>query len=507
MVERSGESMLLGFQGGIALLCTKFNHIKFAPIILVLVLLSGCISPQIYRSQFTDTCISNQPVEQCGSNAWQEYIDESAPEKNHYLGFIEFDDQGQLWDRRQMNAVMDQVNALAGRDDVILVTFVHGWKHNAKAGDDNIKTFRGTLKRLAQLEARFSQAAGLSPRKVVGVYLGWRGGSVPIPVLKELTFWDRKNTAHKVGHGGVTEVLTRLELVKKTRDAITANEAAEQALKKKYADKALMMQAMDEARLAQSRTRFAIIGHSFGGAVVFSALSQILESRFIDTRGPQGQLSNAHSFGDLVILINPAFEATRFATLSDMATERGKYFESQLPAMVVLTSKADLATRWAFPVGRWFSTLFESERDVERKNGFTQKTETIDQGSANVTAVGHFKPYRTHTLKRKGEVERGAIAVPSVEEDIQDMFRIAKEWENDEPGKAIEFFGSVLKRGKNSASRNPFLVVQVDKYLIRDHNDIADPRIIAFIRQVILLASQSETIKQQSLTLEKLMKQ
>ena len=39
-----------------------------------------------------------------------------------------------------------------------------------------------------------------------------------------------------------------------------------------------------------------------------------------------------------------------------------------MPVLVVLTSEADSATRYAFPTGRAFSTFFEKERDVERYN-------------------------------------------------------------------------------------------------------------------------------------------
>ena len=47
-------------------------------------------------------------------------------------------------------------------------------------------------------------------RKVLGVYIGWRGNSSDLPILKHLTFWGRKRTADKVGLRGVTEALLRL---------------------------------------------------------------------------------------------------------------------------------------------------------------------------------------------------------------------------------------------------------------------------------------------------------
>ena len=48
----------------------------------------------------------------------------------------------------------------------------------------------------------------------------------------------------------------------------------------------------------------------------------------------------------------------------------------------------------------------------------------------------------------------------------------------------------MLERTETSAGRNPYLVTYVDKDLIRDHNDIADWRVINFLKQLILLSSQ-----------------
>ena len=476
---------------------TKQNTAIIVVILIVLLSLSACTSHQIYRKDYS-VCISGDPVQECQKNALQQIVDPSNESISYMLGFIEFDDQGQLWDRKQMDSVLTRVNEEAGQGEVLIVTFVHGWKHSAAPGDTNIETFRDSLHRLAELENRLASVGDQPARKVIGVYLGWRGKSVSFPGLKELTFWERKNTAHKVGHGGVTEVLSRLELVKSTKDAIVANEAVDKALQEalkigqKNTDEVELV--LDKARKTKSKTRLVIVGHSFGGAVVFSALSQIIEERFLETQGPMGMLTNARSFGDLVVLINPAFEATRFSALSDMSTERGSYFASQLPVLAVLTSEADDATRRAFPIGRWLSTLFEKDHDVKRKNAVTRQEEEIDQGDANITAVGHFDPYKTHFLKAKEEVDRESIAAPSLNEDIQGLLDVADQWKNDAPSSELGFYGSTLQRTSTSAGRNPYLVVRVDEELIEDHNDIDDPRIIAFIRQIILLASQGETL-------------
>ncbi len=224
--------------------------------------------------------------------------------------------------------------------------------------------------------------------------------------------------------------------------------------------------------------------------MLYTALSQILESRFVHTRGPEGVVSDTEGFGNLVVLINPAFEALRFTPLSDMSTERGHYFRSQLPVLAILTSEADDATKRAFPFGRWFSTLFEKERTMTRKNGATGEKETIDEGKANITAVGHFEPYRTHAL-RAVETPRGEDSdALSAEQSIQLFFQVSRGWQDDRRGSRILFGRSRLERSEDSAGRNPYLVVRVDQELINNHNHIDDPRIMEFIKQLILIASQ-----------------
>ena len=215
--------------------------------------------------------------------------------------------------------------------DFLLVVYVHGWKHNAgwneHSGEDDpdVTHFRTALKELSATEielSRKSERNGVSrpPRKVIGVFMGWRGASITVPVIENLTFWDRKSTAHKVGHGEVTEALDRLEEIR--------------------LDKIKQRAKLDNG---DSRSRLIVVGHSFGGAVVFSALEQILESKFVHSAGTLE--APAEGFGNLVVLLNPAFEAQLYAPLSDMTAVRKSYVEKQLPVLAVLTSEAS-STRW-----------------------------------------------------------------------------------------------------------------------------------------------------------------
>ncbi len=424
------------------------SHWRAIPLLLALTILAGCTGNRAYRTIY-EPCAASPPgiEEACSESSIQLALRDiqkpETPENLDYLlGFVEFDEQGQLFDRAQMNALIDRLVAEGAEHNLLMVVFVHGWKHNAREGDDNIRHFRSILTRLS--EAERSYPVGGKPRTVVGIYVGWRGKSFHAGPLTNLTFWDRKSTAHKVGHGGVVDLFARLESVR------------------------LVDQKMDEGTQG-GKTRLVIVGHSFGGAVVYSALGQILMERFIDL---EGAASSPQPFSDLVILLNPAFEALRYATLQDMANERRTYFPGQKPILTILTSEADQATRKAFPLGRAFSTFWEKERDDE-------------QEKANRKAVGHYRPFRTHTLrwapyKKEGEAMKIQSAeIPGL------LASITKSWDGEEP---VPFPGSLLTRTGRSAPLNPYLVVYVDKRIIPGHNEIYGERLEEFLRHFILFS-------------------
>ncbi|ARO88797.1 hypothetical protein EBAPG3_014035 [Nitrosospira lacus] len=81
--------------------------------------------------------------------------------------------------------------------------------------------------------------------------MGWRGESVSVLGLDNLTFWSRKNAPERIVHSGVTEVLSKLELLKRTKDSMVPGGSLPNKT---------------------SATRLVVVGHSFGGAIVHSLL-------------------------------------------------------------------------------------------------------------------------------------------------------------------------------------------------------------------------------------------
>ena len=201
--------------------------------------------------------------------------------EEYLLGFVEFDDLGWAWNREQGRVLFREIRKV--ERDVLMVLFAHGWKHNADSCDTNVTCFREALRGLHAAETALY---GENARQIVGVYVGWRGDSAKGSVPKQLSFFDRKATAHKVGSGSLTELIVRLK---------------------------------EERTMRGGNSRLVIVGHSFGGAAIFSATSQLIMDRLAtaDERG-----GAVRGLGDLVVLVNPAFEAARYQPLHETLNEK-----------------------------------------------------------------------------------------------------------------------------------------------------------------------------------------
>ena len=425
--------------------------------ICFVLLTAGCVSHKQYRTGL-DPCQVKPAETACGSAA-RELHD------GYSLHFVEFDDQGLLWDRKQLTSVVD---TLRGREysgpGTILLVFVHGWQHNAAFDDPNVLEFRKMLRRVHKLEYLAGKKEGRPQRKVAGVFVSWRGRSVAGDGVSNLTFWDRKDVANTVGHGAVTELLLQLENVQ--------------------------LEHLDAQRESGNpvQTRLILIGHSFGGQIVYSALSQVILDRFVDLRGEPPQ-----TFGDLVVLVNPAFEAARYAPLRDSSLQRD-YPAGQLPLVTIFTAKNDDATGVAFPLGRWFSTLFDKHRDSAEK-------------TANRRAIGHYAPFITHSLtwskktRKEDEPtaqEEKALTLPereqsdaaSAQKDLKVIPRVKDQWLDlsSRDKWSLDFENVKLAHLGTAGPRNPFYVVSVDKEIIDGHGGIWKPEFANFLRRFILFS-------------------
>lgn len=491
--------------------------------IFLLISLGACTSNQIIRStigksnpaecNFKDSAnlakFAKRGDDQCSRYAIEDHVDFS-------VAFVEFDDQGWLYDRAQMDLLMKELEAQTNNDtqDLSIFVYVHGWKHNADFCDNNVCCFRDTLKQMHLLEARYAEEYGWKKRKVFGIYVGWRGLSVMGPdVLRSTSFYSRKNAATRVALGSTRELLGKIKDFYERK-----NVKSGQREKDRKDVKQLPLQTNGSGDAPRAGTRLLTMGHSFGGLIVYNAVAQaLMESAIEPEQYDQDQL--VKPFGDLVFIVNPAFEGTRYEPLHQIAKRR-QYPGYQPPVFVAVTSEADQATRKAFPIGRWFNGVWENYSTGKQGEQITHTP--AQQREANVKTIGHAERYRTHHLeytpskvvetkaeqKKTDSTECSCPYKTGIENllgstDIQSEFR---EWESNlnnpadwdldsnakrkhrKPGWTRKYSDeSTLHHDPNDTQNNPdnpFWVVYTTKEIIPDHNGFYTPLFLNFVRHV-----------------------
>jgi hypothetical protein len=411
----------------------------------IFVVITGCAPNRIYKTDYRVCTVSSG--NSCDKHFLQKH--NAGADDAYMLGFVEFDDQGQLRDQTQMKALMESLYKVAANDRVLINVFVHGWHSNAGPDDPNIENFKKTLARLSKVESDLSLLKHRAARKVIGIYIGWRGESITVPVVSSLTFWERKNTALKVGHLGLTELLLALEKVTQIKNSLST----------------------------PVKSSLVVIGHSFGGAVVYSSIAQILASRFIDSQA-DNDTAAVPGFGDLVILLNPAFEALNYLPIYELGQLRCRYSDNQVPRLVILTSEADDATKLAFPAGRLFSTFFETYNIIERKT--CNYSVSVDESESDRKTVGHYLPLISHTLASAGDNQ---------ETNAAGYINMKNIWSDQSSGGSVRIGSTVLTHLDKTEPLNPYLNIRAGKELIPGHNDVFGDKVTEFLRLLIELST------------------
>ena len=409
------------------------------------------------------------------------------------ISYVEFDDYGNPLNRKQMLRAVDEAVGAIEQDGVVLV-FAHGW-HNDARPCPNLKAEDCTrdVKQFIEMVQRVGTMKQYSNRRVRGVYIGWRGDSIeakgltwPLSMLG--TFWDRKAAAHQIGSGGgVYELLSRIS----------------------------------EARRANGNARLLVHGHSFGAAIVYSALSNHLMDQIrrdersrstaaaakAESMGQEAvrQDREVQPFADLVLLLNPAFEAMRLRPQLDLARSqqypqgaKGEDDSALPPRLVVLTTDADWATRRMFPLGRSISSLFDSYVDEQA-------------AAENRTAIGHHIPYITHQLVAVDSCpEAAAPRTPGSVSSRSTLCFPARYAVSGPTPKAVQLTrcdhdrsctavagAHFLERGSPKEGkvpyRMPILNIRTNASVSTGHNDVRDGALENFMLSLMELAATDST--------------
>jgi hypothetical protein len=380
---------------------------------------------------------------------------------------VQFDDLGQFWDRAMATRALAAIDASARQTNTIVVVYVHGWHHNAHPKDQNAKDF---AKSLTLLREKLGEAPYRRSREhltldsnvnVIGVYIGWRGKSLP-GILDYFTFWTRKAAAERVGRGDVREFLARLNHIYEDRNA--PGTGTEQ----------------------RPFMGLAGIGHSFGGQVLFQSVANTLEQELINATAVQGvpegtpaRTTRLSGFGDVVVLLNPALEALQYERIHSLSKNL-TYARNQAPVLLVLSSATDSARRVFFPLGRHLDSLFRPSLSSAQRGLWTK-------------ALGEYEPHRTHTVD---------VLEPKQSQNPQ----FDPMWYVDKPCSIVNFdlsdvptiAGVRLQPTGTHQQFNPFLVARADGKVVVKHSGIFEERLRGFLIDYIAITQGKRILSRRS---------
>ena len=134
-----------------------------------------------------------------------------------------------------------------------------------------------------------------------------------------------------------------------------------------------------------------MIGHSFGARILYTATSQVLLDE-VQCQHPgykKGSYGVILGPAYLILLLNPAFEASMFTAMHSIRRPDWKWWEGidpqQQPLLLTIATENDWTTGIAFPVGQRleFATM-----------------------SRHILTLGNYVDYVTHSLKAKATSDR-----------------------------------------------------------------------------------------------------
>jgi hypothetical protein len=362
------------------------------------------------------------------------------------LAYVEFDEQGDFWDRDQLARAVALVKQTR---KPLLVVYVHGWQNNALDSFD-VGQFHSVLGKLAQTQR--VQDLGY---QVVGLYLGWRGKQAYDPLLKLLSFKNRKDAAVRIGSSNtITEAIFRV---------------------------------VYEARHQRPAARTILIGHSFGALVVERAVEQAMTGGLLTGRPVVP--------ADFILLVNSAAESIYAKEMRDMmeatlsfdnyrkcyqAPEESDCFLKDEPRIISVTSETDQATGVAFPIGATLFGLGKLYRDYS-----PQQTggERLNQRLFFTHTPGHndflldhaivpldTAPPETRRLRAFEENLDHPQARPASGADAQvtPIFATGEGPPNEWKWWRLNYTG-------NPSKRSLFWIVKVPKQILNGHGDIFNP--------------------------------
>lgn len=309
---------------------------------LALTLSAVACTPDVRYRYFPDQSCSPKP---CIN------LPAKVPGVGWQLAFVEFKDNGSPWDPLQTDRALELIEKAKADNGgaAVVLLYIHGWKNNANDAQPperkDVEKFKTALDAVAVQVSHETTGDRVPP--LVGIYIGWRGGTVNVEPVKTLTYWSRRATARHVGRKGIFDTIERV-----VKTAKPSND---------------------------DRTRLILVGHSFGARVLENAVDGL-----DDTNKREGPMLAWHtSMGaapggsrrpppvDLVVFVNAATQSSISGkTIARLRANHAVFYGPggspeacaddpagdrrpecrPLPLYVAVSSTGDQATRYVLPI-------------------------------------------------------------------------------------------------------------------------------------------------------------
>jgi hypothetical protein len=356
------------------------------------------------------------------------------PGDGYQLAFIEFGEQGSYQDTSQLQNALDLIQH-AGKP--LVITYVHGWQNNAGSGD--VEKFSELLKLLGH--APVIRAHGFT---VIGVYLGWRGQLTTVPVIKELSFYNRKAAAERIA--------SNLDCF----DAIAA--ISETARK-------------DRGREEQYTI---LLGHSFGGLIVERAVAHAINAEM------HGHADSERSLpADLILTVNPASDSILSRQM--IAALYSRRTEDSRPFLVSITSSGDAATGAIFPIG---SSLAATTKAFNKVPPPGPRSDLESERRFYTSTPGHNQLLINHVTENIHWPIHSPDGASALETNLTHNLK-ADVFALDAPNRMLDLW-QIKQVGDVDV---PYWNVKVDPSIIKNHGDLWNPRAEAMMAGLFRMAN------------------
>jgi hypothetical protein len=353
--------------------------------------------------------------------------------KGYKIAFIEFGEQGSYQDPTQLKNALDLIQ---NTEKPLVITYVHGWQNNVESGD--VGNFEGLLTRLDRAPA--IRNAGFN---AVGVYLGWRGKLTPLPVLKEISFWNRKATAERIASN---------------YDCYDAIASISEAARKYHG----------------ARQYTVLLGHSFGGLIVERSVAHAINAEI------HGRADADRSMpADLMIVVNPASDSILARQM--IAALYSRKTEGTRPLFVSMTSTGDWATGTFFPIGTGLASISKGFNEV----GAPGPVNTPESERKFYTSTpGHNEMLINHVTLNLQKTINSPQGQPALETNLEhnlsaDVFTL------DGVNGKLDLW-QIKRIGDVDV---PYWDVKVDPSIIKDHGDLWNEKAKAMMAAIFRMAN------------------